>query len=65
MKLPENGASMHDAANTREDERPSFCEPCIFDPNNCGYTESECIRIEQEGIADDKVKAAKEDRDDN
>lgn len=39
MKLPENGASMHDAANTREDERPDFCEPCIFNPDDCGYTE--------------------------
>lgn len=60
MKLPENGASMHDAANTREDERPDFCEPCIFNPDDCGYTEQQCIEIEKCRRADNAVKDAKE-----
>jgi hypothetical protein len=28
MKLPDNGASMHDAANTREDERDKDIPRC-------------------------------------
>jgi len=41
--IPDNGASMHDAANTREDEKTSFCEGCDKDPETCGHTEKECI----------------------
>jgi hypothetical protein len=35
MNLPENGASMHDAANTREDEKEDYSwDWCVDCPEN-------------------------------
>ncbi|MCK9594043.1 MAG: hypothetical protein M0Q91_18750 [Methanoregula sp.] len=53
------------SANTREYESEHICDTCIISPQACGKTPLCCWNELMEQVADDKVKAAKEDRDDN
>jgi hypothetical protein len=63
--IPPNGASMADAANTRENEGESCCDDCDKTPESCGQEWEDCQQEFEEAAADDDVKASKEDRDDN
>ena len=60
MNLPENGASMADAANTRENEGPCICDGCNLNPEKCGMNPVECQAAYEAGRADDAIKARKE-----
>ena len=55
-----NGASMADAANTRENEGPCICDGCNF-ADCCSHdAEAACVRLAEEAMGDDAIKARKE-----
>jgi len=63
MILPENGASMADAANTRENELPDICEDCGEDPEKCGYSPEECEEIYAQQAAEVAWEGARDAHD--
>jgi hypothetical protein len=56
-----DAAEENRSANTRENEGPCFCDGCTEDSDICGFTPEECVKMHIEMIADDKVKARKEE----
>lgn len=60
--LPDNGASMFDAANTRENERPDICDDCDNCPDECGYTSDECEAMAAQAAAEGAWEGAREAR---
>lgn len=58
--IPPNGASMGDAANTREDEGPCICDGCLNEIHCNGSIVAKCQDALEAEIADDAVKARKE-----
>jgi hypothetical protein len=63
MNLPENGASMHDAANTRENERPDICEGCDNCPEECGMNAEDCEAQMAEAAAEERFEAMRDAHD--
>lgn len=59
-KIPEIGASMHDAANTREDELPDICQECEMEPGTCGYDMEDCERSAEEAAAEESWEARRD-----
>lgn len=60
MNLPENGASMADAANTREDDIPDICSECDMEPGSCGYDMNDCEHAIEESAAEDRFEARRD-----
>jgi hypothetical protein len=60
--LPENGASMADAARTRENEGPCICDGCGFDPASCNLTEKFC-EANAAAYAEERQEDARKERD--
>lgn len=61
--VPEISVSMHDAANTREDEQPGICEDCGEDPERCGYSPEECAEIMAQAAAAAEFEARRDSYD--
>jgi len=57
--IPDIGASMHDAARTRENEEPCICDGCPHQ-DDCVLSPSICEGLASERAADDAIKARKE-----
>lgn len=58
--IPPNGASMADAARTRENEGVCICDGCNFTDTCSHEAEAVCKRYSEEDVADWAVKARKE-----
>jgi hypothetical protein len=54
--MPENSASMADAARTRENEGACFCDDCNLNPEKCGSTIESCESELREQIGDQKFE---------
>ena len=60
MNLPTIGASMGDAARTRENEKPDICSGCDNCPEECGYTPDECEAINAQAADEERYDAMRE-----
>jgi len=60
MKVPENGASMHDAARTRENEGLCICDACQYTDACSHDAEAACNKALSEAMAEQKAEDARE-----
>lgn len=56
-----DAAEKNRSTNTRENECECICDTCIVTSPACGMKPSECVAALEASIADDKVKARKEE----
>ncbi len=58
--MPENGASMADAARTRENEGGCICDPCGLNVETCGLDPNFCEKAASEQHGDDQREARRD-----
>jgi len=61
--VPEISVSMHDAANTREDEQPDICDGCDQCPEDCGCIPDDCEVSMSEAAAEAAFEARRDSYD--
>jgi hypothetical protein len=60
--MPENGASMGDAARTRENENKCICDGCDNEPEECGMSMSDCDAIAEGNRVDAAYEAWRDEQ---
>ena len=60
--LPSNGASMHDAARTREDEPADICDTCNFGDVCSHDAQAACVRALEEQDPDEQYERRRDER---
>jgi hypothetical protein len=58
--MPDIGASMADAARTRENEGPCICDGCDNNPYECCMNEADCLNTMAEAAAEERDDARRE-----
>jgi len=60
MNPPAISVSMHDAANTREDEKPDICEECDNCPEECRMNAEDCEEAMAQAAAEERFEAMRD-----
>jgi hypothetical protein len=60
MNPPAISVSMHDAANTREDEKPDICEECDNCPEECRMNAEDCEETMAQAAAEERFEAMRD-----
>ena len=62
MRTPAISVSMHDAANTRENEGPCICDSCDGAPDTCGESIDFCIESVASMAGEAQMEARRDER---